>query len=354
MSKKLNHVLTIFLIALACIGLIAYFSKMRMEERKYGQFKRIYASDSLILLYSFKAKGNIESIKIHKDKMFLFDNVTQIVSCYQISNDSCATFLGQFGGKGKGPNEYTHITGISFNEAGNVKISDRNSMALTEVEYDNGRFFEKKYKKLPIVPESYSYVGKSKGLIWSSDRDNGYESCFYIYDEALDTAFSVGNLIDEQDEFQNDILSSSGYFVESDDYMAFACRLYGCIVIFDKDAKFINRVKTIDQTPPPRVFVTDGGGSIMLDFANSRLVNASVSIDSERMLVLSKIKSKYADIEKQMDVIDIYELPSGKYEKSMLLPSFKNERASVFSKKEDKIFAFYGEEILCFKVYKPE
>lgn len=339
---------------LICVGLITYFSKIRMEERKQGQFKRIYASDSLSLLYSFKTKGNIESIKINKDEMFLFDNVSQSVYCYKISDDSCATFLGQFGGKGKGPNEYTHITGISFNEVGNVKISDRNSMALTEVECDNGIFFEKKYAKLPIVPESYLYVSKSRGLIWSSDKNNGYESCFYIYDEALDTAFSVGNLIDERNEFQNDILSLSGYFVESEDYIAFACRLYGCIVIFDKDAKFINLVKTIDQTPPPRVFVTDGGGSVMLDFANAKLVNASVFIESKKMFVLSKIKSKDFDVEKQFDVIDIYELPSGKYEKSILLPSFKNARASVFSKKEDKIFAFYGEDILCFKVYKHE
>jgi hypothetical protein len=106
---------------------------------------------------------------------------------------------------------------------------------------------------------------------------------------------------------------------------------------------FLYQKETIDRTPPPKIM--EAQGTMRMD-PKARLVNFSISVHERYLYILSRVGLE--DDEKS-GIIDLYEVASGEYVCSVLVPRYQGQDVSAIAVEPNGLFAIQGKMIVHYR-----
>lgn len=134
----------------------------------------------------------------------------------------------------------------------------------------------------------------------------------------------------------------------------------GEIICLDTNLNKLYISKTIDTVRTPQIKTTllqekvKGGRVVsrsLIQKTPPKLVNIYVTTHKSNMYIISRLK---ADNESSSDfshnqVIDVYDLSSGKYKSSFYIPKYKRNRLTQFIVKGDLLIAIFGKNLVSYQ-----
>ncbi len=346
MGKKL-----FFLLAGIIFAFIACFTLfMRAQDsinsalENHKEFKRNYKSINLKKVNEFDVLVDAVDMKFFNFHIYVYDFEKQQI----LKFDSKGNAVQSFGRKGSGPGEFIQIMGWDVNSLG-VSCADIGNFSISEIN-DKGEMFN--YFKFDKTFSTSARLSENlylmNGISYAKERipKAPATSIFWLFNTKDQTKTEIPFLLPEPMAVPE--LEYEGFFVTQleSEKCFFVCKRFGCFFAFDKAGKLIYTAKTIDNSPPPKILVSEGG-SATYD-SKSPYVNFSASSTGKHLFVLSLIYEAGTDARSRGRIIDIYDINDGRYLWSFELPKIDNSKASKIAVTENQIFAYYGEKIVVF------
>lgn len=306
---------------------IQYHTKRLSVDRNYVEVNA-RPLDSLELIQSTFI------LQQHKGKIYMNDWNEQQIQEYTSDLKMVRTYAGS----GRGPNEFRSL--IQFGFKGN-SLFGIDSDRLIIKEFELGATDAKRQirfddlllrKAVPLSNDLFLASGPSKTIKFG----------FFVVSAA--SGEIVKEINPELNKTMNKIkhpgMGYDGNFAvdPNSGKIAYYCYSYNHMYIFNADGSFNLEITTIDNTPIP-VVLEDGNITAYQNGQRSSM--ASVSIYNGKIYVLSRAPDKRT---KGNRAIDVYDLDSGKYEKSFLMPySDDGGRPKAIVRNDQGIYILYDE-----------
>lgn len=127
-------------------------------------------------------------------------------------------------------------------------------------------------------------------------------------------------------------------------------------IIADTSFRLIRRARTIDDTDTARINVVVRGDSLFALGGGARTVNRQSRIFNGHLFVQSGIPATHESrlITAGITIIDLYELPSGRYRQTIYIPPFKNNEVTDFVVTPLAVIALQGTYAVSYPFTAPD
>lgn len=233
------------------------------------------------------------------------------------------------------------IIGFDADSTG-LLFQDANTRTLTKIRFDKTIAYQRKLNR-PLLRSVY-LQGDSFLLKTSRLADNYRNDIFSVYNSADSTASVIDTLLPH---YGNGGMATDGMFIKSSNGKVAHLYFYmSRIFVFDKTGKPILQFNTLDgsNTPPP-VIQTSAGYATSPE---SKIIHSAAFAEGDSLYICSTVRSP--DISRQgydhNYLIDVYNLRTGVYEKTLLLPKEHDNRLSNLLVQDNAVYAVEKNQFL--------
>ena len=271
-------------------------------------------------------------LKVYNGALYVADYGDLSVKKYRLDG----RLLTSYGGKrGEGPGELRQIVDIAVHD-GNLWIVDTRARRILRFDEVTGQF-RSAFSVADMHPLRIAQVGPYLFVMGLGP----FEELFVQYDTSGRLIRRFGVVTERQTEVKinmHGILENMG-----DTALVFVPTLAGYAFVFDTTGVLRTRIPLLDTRPFPKPKTEERAGGRIYYASGSAVWNMNAWIDHNFLF----INTVYQKPEKQY-FVDQYDLRSGHYVHSILIPSMENYLEAYWIK--DKVFVLSYTSVVVYSV----
>ena len=241
--------------------------------------------------------------------------------------------------KGVGPEEIGRLTGLAIEDSLLV-VYDGQDFSVKSFNVETGESLD--YKSSAVSLQEGGYLGNGIHL-FVVDSSNEYR--FRTFDNTISQIAQPSVLQDYSYtamSFDGDVVSIPG------NAAYFACYSANHFFGYTPDGRLKFASKTIDNTEPPKIIVTQTPDGVQLGYDRNRdFPNHAFGANNQYFVVLSNLANKRAP---KNQVLDFYSAEDGKYSKSVVMPYQDGDYPESIFLTESNIWVAYPTKCYIYKM----
>lgn len=330
--KTKSTVLLLGTIAVIIFAVVLFF--INRQPILDGNFSRKWSSAKFTTVKETNLNYTILGFANWKGRVFLnrmydvaeINNVGQTTSVFSIDT-------------GYRPSQY--IVGMDADSSG-LYFQDARNRVLTKINYSNKVVSQQEY---PFSIYKSVHLSDSAYLIkFGSSKDRYLNHRFMIYNPYNQSSQIVDTLMPQNSKGGIDI---DGFFVRNEEGAAAHVFFYmSHASLFKSNGIPQLSFNTLDgNNPPPPVLKVANG---FMTSPEARVIHPTGAIDENYLYIISKVKSR--DMPKSIfldnHVVDVYNLKSGHYDHSFLIPNTTHHGADAMLVTNGMLYLITGSKYL--------
>lgn len=304
-------------------GPVEYDTKRLAQDRVYKDLNPVQ-TDSIELIQ------NTFILEEHRGKLYINEWNAQRIQ----ELDKDLNLVSTYANKGSGPNEFLSLIKIAF-EGNSIYGIDSELKVIKEFEV-GGTESKRLLRFEDIIIDKAVPLGDDLFLACGQSHTQAFG--FFV------VSAKTGKIVKEVDQDLNKVINKTehpslaydGNFVvnKATNQIIYYCYMYNQIYVFDQEGELVREIKTIDNTPLP-AFVENRNITAYRNGIRSSM--ASLTVEDNQLFVLSRAPDSNS---KDTRPIDVYDLATGDYSYSFLLPA-THGRPTHILKDNQFVFVLY-------------
>lgn len=327
------------LLVIGSIAVLYFIMRWEKEEMNASTFYRHFSTQASVKLSRvIPFKGECNNIQPYNGKIYLKRYDTQLI----VELDSLGNEIKTYGlSRNTGLSIFSFIISWSVDERG-FEIVDGRENTITSMDFEGNviRKIEIPRKVMRAIKlDENRYLLKVPD---PNDPTNEIYEVFYL------SSLEVQDVDFPSSEYEHKDFVFDGFFTGNRNSKTFhVCYKTGRYFIFDNSGKFLLDKPTVDGSGAPEIIITHDGAKRYHPLTIK--INRSATATDENLYILSGKKSINKPTN-EGDLIDVYEINTGNYVNSFILPYYKNFAAYELVILGNRLFALQGNYIVEYSI----
>lgn len=254
-------------------------------------------------------------------QVYILDDTEQSFLALNPSNGSIQS---RFGNRGGAPWENEGVSSFEIQD-NNLYTLDQNKMSIRKSSINNPREVDYFYKSKTSFWDG-CYLDGNKYLVLtdieSGEKGDFKFDVFNINTKQVEQSHHFRNIAGVSGNAKHLNVAYEGYFLRNERSEVFyICSKAGLFFKFDSAGKLLYKSNTLDNRPAPKVTTKTFGNAKVYIKEPDYSTNYSATVDNQYLYILSLVRF----VKAQNLAIDLYDINTGAYRRSVELPNHEGQ-----------------------------